>query len=72
MALSGGGGCVRHRHSIMTMMMTTNDEDDSLGCYLPGKVICLPDPKIQEYWVLPGKPIFTFFLPGKNQKVRSF
>ena len=41
---------------------------DKLGCYLPGKVICLPDPKIQEYPVLPGKMIFTVFLPGKNSK----
>ena len=39
-----------------------------LGCYLPGKVICLPDPKIQEYPVLPGKTIFTVFLPGKKSK----
>ncbi len=39
-----------------------------LGCFLPGKVICLPDPKIQEYPVLPGKTIFTVFLPGKKSK----
>ena len=39
-----------------------------LGCKLPGKVICLPDPKIQEYPVLPGKTIFTVFLPGKKSK----
>ncbi len=40
----------------------------TLGCYLPGKVICLPDPKIQEYPVLPGKTIFTVFLPGQKSK----
>ena len=39
-----------------------------LGCYLPGKVICLPDPKIQEYRVIPGKLVFTVFLLGKNSK----
>ncbi len=39
-----------------------------LGCFLPGKVICLPDPKIQEYPVLPGKSIFTVFSPGKKSK----
>ncbi len=41
---------------------------DGLGCYLPGKVICLPDPKIQEYPVVPGKTIFTALLPGKKSK----
>ncbi len=46
--------------------------EEDLGCYLPGKVICLPDPKIQEYLVLPGKTIFTVFYPVKNQKVSSF
>ncbi len=35
-----------------------------LGCKLLGKVICLPDPKLQEYPVLPGKPIFTVFFTG--------
>ncbi len=39
-----------------------------LGCFLPGKVICLPDPKIQDYPVLTGKSIFTVFLPGKKSK----
>ncbi len=31
------------------------DNAKVLGFFLPGKVICLPDPKIQEYPVLPGK-----------------
>ncbi len=39
-----------------------------LCCKLPGKVICLPDLKIQEYPLLPGKLNFTVFSLGKKSK----
>ncbi len=57
----GGGGDVHFRYSV-------EKKCKRLGCFLPGKVIYLPDPKIQEYPVLPGKSIFTVFLPGKKSK----
>ncbi len=53
---------------LPTIVSAPHDLLPDLGCKLPGKVICLPDPKIQEYPVLPGKPIFTVFLTGKKSK----
>ena len=32
----------------------------TLDFYLPGKVNALPDAKIQDYQVLPGKPVLLF------------